>query len=267
MLIYKVAEIHILSYVLSEDLDDVWGNFSISGCIENHEDIKCKIDFYPMHLDVINRDLKSMNFRPVEKAVMSNDRILLATSDYSYAYTQKASKDTYNVFLNYLFYSNVIQRKMLQMHCSMVEDKGRGILFLGPSGIGKTTQAERWAQYRNSLIINGDVGYVQQTEKGFIAWGTPWHGSSSYCVNTNVPLKALVVLKQAEKNKLRKLGGFEKVREVSGNIFYPTWMESGVELCTNTLNALLDSVPVYRLDNRADDEAVNLLAKEIDRIT
>ena len=138
---------------------------------------------------------------------------------------------------------------------------------LGPSGIGKTTQAERWAQFRGSSIINGDVGFVQRTGQGYTAWGSPWHGSSPYCLNASVPVKALVVLKQAPENKLRELTGFEKVTEVSGSVFYPTWLEDGMELCTDTLNHLLTDLPVYRLDNRADRESVEILAKELDRIT
>lgn len=76
-----------------------------------------------------------------------------------------------------------------------------------------------------------------------------------------------VVLKQAPENRLRELTGFEKVAEVSGSVFYPTWLEDGMELCTDTLNHLLTDLPVYRLDNRADRESVEILAKELDRIT
>lgn len=166
-----------------------------------------------------------------------------------------------------LFYTHAVRRQMIQLHCATIEDQGRGILFLGPSGIGKTTQAERWAEFRGSSIINGDVGFVQRTEREYIAWGTPWHGSSPYCLNTSVPVKALVVLKQAQENKLRELTGFEKVAEVSGSVFYPTWLEDGMDLCTDTLNHLLTDLPVYRLDNRADREAVELLARELDRIS
>ena len=166
-------------------------------------------------------------------------------------------------FADVMFYAHAVRRHMLQIHCSIVEYKGVGILFLGPSGIGKTTQAERWAEYRNALIINGDIGYVEDTGNGFLAWGTPWHGSSPYCVNTSVPIVAMVVLKQAGENRLRRLSGFEMVTEVSGSVFYPTWLEDGMELCTATLNDLLTTVPVYLLENKADEEAVNLLADEL----
>ncbi len=169
-------------------------------------------------------------------------------------------------FIAAMFDAHAVQRRMLHLHCSTIADQGRGVLFLGPSGIGKTTQAERWRDYRGSLIINGDMGYVQETNQGFTAWGTPWHGSSPYCENTFVPLKAMVVLKQAPYNKLRELSGFEKVQEISGNVLYPQWLENGMELCLSTLDSLLTTIPVYRLDNRADEEGVRLLAEELDRI-
>lgn len=171
------------------------------------------------------------------------------------------------IFTNHILLTHAARRQMLQLHCATIDDGGRGVLFLGPSGIGKTTQAERWAEFRGSSIINGDIGFVQRTGQGYLAWGTPWHGSSPYCLNASVPVKALVVLKQAPENRLRELTGFEKVTEVSGSVFYPTWLEDGMELCTDTLNHLLTDLPVYRLDNRADRESVEILAKELDRIT
>ena len=194
--------------------------------------------------------------------------VLLANQDFSIC-TMLSPHDptSFSVLSNQVFYTHAARRNMLQLHCATVGDQGRGILFLGPSGIGKTTQAERWVQYRGSSIINGDIGLVQRTDDGYFAWGTPWHGSSPYCLNACVPVKALVVLKQAPENRLRELTGFEKVSEVSGSVFYPTWLENGMELCTDTLNHLLTDLPVYRLDNRADEEAVNLLAAELDRIS
>ena len=66
-------------------------------------------------------------------------------------------------------------------------------MFLGPSGIGKTTQAELWHTYRDAVIINGDIVFVQETEGNFLGWGTPWHGSSPYCENASVPVDALII--------------------------------------------------------------------------
>lgn len=161
------------------------------------------------------------------------------------------------------FYSQAVRRQMIEVHSSLISQQNQGIMFLGPSGIGKTTQAELWQKYRSSLIINGDIVFVQETDSGFLGWGTPWHGSSPYCENTSVPLKAMVVLKQSDQNSIRELTGFEKVTEVSNSVFYPQWLENGMELCLETLDHLLTSIPVYELRCRPDEDAVRLTEQTI----
>ena len=73
----------------------------------------------------------------------------------------------------------------------------------------------------------------------------------------------MVVLKQAPENKIRRLDGFEKVKEVADSIFYPTWLENGMELCLEVLNHLLERVPVYELSCRPDEEAVRITENTI----
>lgn len=166
-------------------------------------------------------------------------------------------------FLCQLFYTHAVQRHILYLHSSLIDYQGHGLMFLGPSGIGKTTQAELWNQYRDALIINGDVVFVQETPEAFLGWGTPWHGSSPYCENTNVPVCAMIVLKQAPENSIRELMGFEKVTAVSNSVFYPRWLENGMELCLETLDHLLTKLPVYELSCRPDEDAVKLTEETI----
>ena len=228
-----------------------------------------KADFQMQFVPTVtaNRDINFSVVPPCGNLMFSGNAVMCADEMYRKAYVFHGNDPlVFETFAAYLFYTNAVRKQILWIHSATIDVDGRGILFLGPSGIGKTTQAERWAQFRGADIINGDVGYVQKTKKGYLAWGTPWHGSSPYCKNTSVPLKALVVLKQAPYNSIRELNGFEKVTEVSGSVFYPIWLKDGMDLCTDTLNYILTDLPVYRLDNCADENAVELLERELNQL-
>lgn len=261
-MLFKIAEIYInLSGKFSTKYIYNWRKFSTNDSIQASFSIifpeYIKKD-YSMEEYILNNSRKIHFF-------IKNGRSLFAADiqwKFGYIFLLEGNKE-FNYFTNQIFYTHAVQRRMIQIHSSMIDYQGKGLLFLGPSGIGKTTMAELWNKYRNALIINGDMNFVQETEECFLGWGTPWHGSSPYCENANVPVCALIVLKQAQENSIRRLEGFEKVQLVSNSIIYPTWLENGMELCLETLDHLLSSLPVYELSCRPDEDAVRLTEKTI----
>lgn len=269
---YRIAhlEIRLLSRLPERVLSKSWKQFE-------YTDAPDRPDFQPWEKVQLRVLSSSVNHYQIEPFALSEPAETVFRFHGDILFTDAAwtrctilplqEPLSFPVFTNQIFLTHAIRHSTLQLHASLIDDQGRGVVFLGPSGVGKTTQAERWAEYRGAAILNGDMVFIQKTPDGYLGWGTPWHGSSPYCLNTSVPVKALVVLKQAPENRLRKLTGFEKVAEISGSVFYPTWLEDGMDLCSDTLNHLLTDLPVYRLDNRADREAVDLLARELGRLT
>ncbi len=154
-------------------------------------------------------------------------------------------------------------RHALLVHASLIDYSGKGLIFIGPSNIGKTTQAELWQKYRSAIIINGDMAFVHNDSGKFFGVGCPFHGSSSYCENRRVELKGIVVLEKASVNSIEILDSFHKVERVMKNIFLPSWYEEGMNEALTTLDELLSEIPVYLLKCRPDEEAVELTEKMI----
>lgn len=165
--------------------------------------------------------------------------------------------------LSALIMTHLSTRNGLMIHSSLIDVDGKGIMFIGPSGIGKTTQAELWHQYRNACIINGDMALVHYDGKKYWGCGCPWHGSSPYCENKQVVLAGIVILEQAQENTLKRMQGVAMLEGVMRNVFLPKWYETGVEAVCETLDGLLSDVPVYLLKCRIDEEAVNLVERAI----
>ncbi len=161
-------------------------------------------------------------------------------------------------------YGNLIRSGTLVMHSSLIDVNGEGILFTGPSGVGKTTQAELWQEHRNAQIVNGDMVFIRKESDGiFYAYGSPWHGSSEYCLNKKLPVKAIIAPIQSDKCSIAELKGIEMLKCVFPEVMLPDWFEGCKELGMSTLDELLKCTPAYRLECTKDINAVETVEKEL----
>ncbi len=158
-------------------------------------------------------------------------------------------------------YSRLCEYNTLFMHASFVDLNGNGVIFTGPSGIGKTTQAELWAKHLGATVVNGDKAFVRVSDKEVYCYGAPWSGSSPYCLNKKSVLKGIVVLLQSDKNSIKRLDSVEATARVLPNIFMHHWDKNCVEKVLTTFESVLKSVPVWLLECKPDEEAV-MITKE-----
>lgn len=155
-------------------------------------------------------------------------------------------------------YSFLARREWLLLHASLIAQAENGLIFIGKSGIGKTTQAALWKKYLGAEILNGDKVFISGEESGGIkAWGSPWKGSSPYGLNRSVALKAVIALQQGAANQIRQLECMEKLQYLTPHVFYPFWDNGCLKQGMNTMEKL-SALPVYLLTCRPDEEAVRL---------
>ena len=153
------------------------------------------------------------------------------------------------------------QHSGLLLHASLIKYEGRTIAFAGPSGVGKSTQAELWRTYLGAAVINGDRAALRKTESGWMAYGSPYAGTSGIYINDHGPLAAIVVLEQAKDDRLRSLRPAEAFRYLYPEVSMHHWDRDFVSRATDLCLELLDSVPVYGLACRPEESAVLLLKK------
>lgn len=159
--------------------------------------------------------------------------------------------------------SKFAQFNTLFMHASVADCNGEGVIFAGCSGVGKTTQAELWQRYKGADIINGDKAFVRYTDSGFYACGCPWKGSSEYCLNTKTALKGIVVLRQANENRITRLDAAKAIELFMPHIFLPHWDTECLQNALGTLDKLTREIPVWLLECRPDEEAVKLTYSKV----
>ena len=153
----------------------------------------------------------------------------------------------------------MIRRGAMILHSSLIDHQGRGIVFTAPSGTGKSTQADLWHKYRGAEILNGDRSIIRREGSGYRCYGSPYAGSSGIYQNKSVALGAVVVLRQAPKNRIRRMKAREAYLCLLSEMSLSPIDRETVEKQSQWLLDLISAVPVYLLECLPDEGAVDAL--------
>ena len=169
----------------------------------------------------------------------------------------------HNSFFHIGFEKILMYKKRLCLHASCVDTQYGGLLFSGPSGIGKSTQSELWCRYRGAQLINGDRPILSKDESGWRAWGSPYAGSSRCHINKSCPVRAIIMLEKAANCCITRLSMPDAFRAVWSGLTVYGWDKWFVEEAVNLAMELIESVPVYRFSCTPDKRSVEVLESEI----
>ena len=153
--------------------------------------------------------------------------------------------------------------KTLLFHASVIVREGKGFLFLGHSGTGKSTHSQQWlAAFEDARLLNDDNPVVRVCEDGVVrVYGSPWSGKTACYVADQAPVAALVQLAQAPYNKIESLRMTQAypfiLSSVSGLKILPEAMDAIYE----SIAKLLELCPVYRLECLPNTDAAQLCAQ------
>ncbi|MBO6066250.1 MAG: transposase, partial [Lachnospiraceae bacterium] len=84
----------------------------------------------------------------------------------------------------------------LLMHASVTMHAGKGYLFLGKSGTGKSTHSQLWINnIEGCELLNDDNPVLRVEDDGSVrVYGSPWSGKTPCYRNLDVPVGAIVDL-------------------------------------------------------------------------
>ncbi|HWP97016.1 MAG TPA: hypothetical protein VN426_09195 [Syntrophomonadaceae bacterium] len=159
-----------------------------------------------------------------------------------------------------IFRYNLLRYNGIVVHASSLAWDGKGIMFSAPSGTGKSTHVKLWQEHIGDevQVVNDDTPAVRFVNGKPILFGTPWSGNGTNC-NMSVPLEAIVILEQADKNSIRRLSIPEALGSLMPRCFIPYFDQGFMNLAMNVFEKIVLSVPVYMLACRPDKEAVEMV--------
>lgn len=161
-----------------------------------------------------------------------------------------------------------LARGVMVAHASAVVHRGKAILFQGRSGTGKSTHSRLWTIHiPHAELLNDDHPLVRvNTDGGIVAYGSPWSGKTPCYRQTSAPLGAMVRIRRASVNTIRRLTCTEAFASVTTSMSNAPFHSLLASMRHEAIAKLVATVPCFELSCRPDADAAhvcNAALKEI----
>lgn len=157
-------------------------------------------------------------------------------------------------------------RNILLFHGSVIAVDNAAYLFTAKSGTGKSTHTRLWREMLGdrAVMVNDDKPFLQLTDQGVIAHGSPWNGKHRLGENISVPLKAICILERSDENWIKPITAaqalpmlFQQSQRPQNPANMPKYME--------LIDKLTNSVEFYRMGCNMDPEAAHISYEAMSR--
>jgi len=117
----------------------------------------------------------------------------------------------------------LLERKTLLLHGSTVAVDGQAFLFTAPCGTGKSTHTRLWRELfgDRAVMVNDDKAFLQLTDQGVLAYGSPWTGKHGIGTNICVPLTGICFLQRGTENRIRRADPVDCLPELRHQCLLP----------------------------------------------
>lgn len=140
------------------------------------------------------------------------------------------------------------------LHGSAVALDGKGYVFSGRSGVGKSTHSRLWLEKFGDLdkkepgararIINGDKPILALRDGQWLVCGSPWQGKENWGNAASAPLRGICLLERGEKNAVVPTA---RVTDWLFNSVIMPQEQNDMIAFFDLLDNLVEQVPFYRM--------------------
>jgi hypothetical protein len=153
--------------------------------------------------------------------------------------------------------------KGIEIHASgMVDTQGKGHLFVGQSGAGKTTMARLWEDEPGIKVLGYDRIILRKMDNSVWMYRTPWQSEAMSASPACVPLEAIYILEKGEENQVISQTPTKSISRLFTCSFPPFYNRNAIEFTLAFLEDVVKTVPCYELRFTPDKSVVEFMKEE-----
>ena len=153
----------------------------------------------------------------------------------------------------------LLKRNTILLHGSTVAVDGAAYLFTAPCGTGKSTHTRFWRETFGDrcLMVNDDKAFLQITDSGVLAYGSPWSGKHGLHTNICLPLQGICFLSRGSENKIRPAQRTQYMGELQHQCLIPEDAR-GKQMALDLVHALAQQIPLWAMECTKDPSAAQV---------
>jgi hypothetical protein len=150
----------------------------------------------------------------------------------------------------------------VEVHAVGISDaRGRGHLFLGHSGAGKSTTARLWLDRPGVRILSDDRIILRARDGQIWMYGTPWHGDAGIASPDSAPLTGIFLLEHGNSNERLSLSPGRAAAELFTRSFVTHHSGEGIRFTLEFLDRVAREVPCSIFKFVPDESAVEAICR------
>jgi len=143
--------------------------------------------------------------------------------------------------------------------CGVIDSLGKGHMFVGQSGEGKTTMARLWQNEPACTVLSDDRIILRRIGKELWMYGTPWHGEAGLASSARAPLTQIYFLQPSRVNELVQMDTTEAMARLISCSFLPFYNPEALEFTLGFFEEVTGVVPCYGLKFFPDKKVVEFI--------
>jgi hypothetical protein len=143
----------------------------------------------------------------------------------------------------------------IMIHASGVSHAGKGYLFSGVSGRGKTTMARLWDN-AGAKVVHDDRLIIKRTGDKYMMFNTPVYVNDT---PTGSPLTRIFLIEHGKENKMIPVTGASAVSLMLANCIQHNWNPEVIARLMGSVSIMCSEVPVVRLMFRPDRSIIDYI--------
>lgn len=145
------------------------------------------------------------------------------------------------------------------VHAAGIEVNGKGLIFPGRSGAGKSTMAMHCIERGGVGLLSDDRVIIRKMDNTYRVFGTPWPGDAGVARNISLPLSEIFFISHGTENRVKEIKSQEAIERLLPVTSIPWYDKEVMPAILDLCEELISRVPAYELYFKPGVEVVDVI--------